>query len=195
MNTKNLLHFFSFKTDLPIDTNEVAAKIASYGMLEVVEFVGVSLDEKRLKGAFNQYTCFPGVYALPAVKTEIFYVNTDDSKWKRLVCCKELLHLLDDNGAKSETREHVSDLIKNMCGAMPILADANLVQTFTDHAMVLYAMALLLPFRARELMLPDYKSGRINDDIISEWVDLPPEVVHIVMSDGWPGLYNILSGK
>jgi len=188
MNTKNLLSYFSAKTDLPISPNEVASKIVSYGISDGVKFVGVSLDEKVVKGA--------GVYAEPVVCTEVYYVINDTTKWQRLVCCKELLHLFDTEGAKSASSAHISDLISNMClGSVSQGADDNIIQTFTDHAMVFYAMAILLPLRARELMMSDYKSGKLTVDTISDWADIPIEAVQIVMSDAWLGLYGILNGN
>lgn len=190
MKIKDFLAFFSDETTLPIEINAVKEKAVALGQKDEFFFVGVKLQQEILKGMFHSYSYTNGVYGDRIDAVNIFYNENEEYEWQRLICCKEILHSMDSEESKSQTQEQVRNLIANMSADK---APEFEIQSFTDHLMVFYAMAILIPFELRERMMPDYESGKINNEIIGRWAKVPPLVSSYVMSKSWKNLYEILN--
>jgi len=193
MSIKRILAHFSAQTQIPVEIEAVANQVKAHGTLDTIVFLGVDVNEKRMKGAFFEYSRSPGVYAQPEFFAEIYYVSTMSLEWQRLVCCKELLHLLDKEPAKSGDEGQISDLISSLCSGDRLHTEDD-IQTFADRLMVYYAMAILLPYAVRERLLPDFRSGKISAETIAVWAKIPSVVVSIVMSDKWPAVHSLFNG-
>jgi hypothetical protein len=194
MSVKKLIAYFSEKVELPIPISSVVEQIRLYSILDDISFVGVSLDERKIKGAFFEYSRSPAVYAYPEFFAEVYYIETQPIEWRRFVVCKELLHLLDKKPAKSGNETEISELITSLCEG-DTLNPEDEFQTWTDHLMVFYAMAILLPYNARELLLPGLSAGHLTVGDIAAMAQVPEIVVNFVMSDKWPIIHNVFNGE
>jgi hypothetical protein len=195
VNIKKLVEHFSTYTVAPIDPDDVADQIRSYGVQDQISFIGVTLDTLVLRGAFYQYVRSPGVYANGEICVDIYYDVNQEPCWRRLVCCKELLHLLDNSSCKTSTIEDCQNLID---GLSSITSSTDLspesLAAWADHMTVYYAISILFPWRMRELLFKEVQAGRTTTEQVAQLVDLPLSAVSLVLSDQWPRLYEILAG-
>jgi hypothetical protein len=61
--------------------------------------------------------------------------------------------------------------------------------------MTFYAMAVLLPWDAREILREDFLEDESRFPVIVEKCDLPESIVRLILSDRWPRLYQSISGN
>ena len=163
-NIYSLIDFFSNFTVLPIDPDDVKEQIIEYGVKDEIEFVGVDLDEIVIIGAFHQYVKSDGVYADPIVCADIYYDRAQERKWRRVICCKELLHLLDRSHSRTATQQDCERLLDDL--AIIEIPQSKFspeaLQAWEDHLTLYYAVAILFPIGAREILYPAYASGRLS---------------------------------
>lgn len=197
-NIHKLIGFFSEFTVLPIDPDEVRDTIVSYGIKDEIEFVGVDVDDRVLYGAYRQYVKSDGLYADPVVHVDVYYNRSLGRDWKRLVCCKELLHMLDHTVSKTATKNDCENLVTHLAGLNldgdPPFSNEKL-QAWNDELMLYYAVAVLFPWEAREILYQDYCEDNARITEIVKVCDLPVSVVRLVLSDRWPRLYHLLAGS
>jgi hypothetical protein len=196
-NIHSLIDFFANFTVLPIDPDDVRDQILEYGVKDEIEFVGVTLDERIIIGAFHQYIRSPGVYADPIVCADIYYDRSQERKWRRVICCKELLHLLERSHRKTATQEECERLLDDLVqiNGPKSKFSPEAMQAWEDHLTLYYAVAILFPIGARDILHPYFVSGSLSIEKISQDADLPESVVALVMSDRWPDLHSILLGS
>src|ERR1700722_811156 len=144
-NIHKLIDFFSSYTELPIDPDDVRDKILSYGIKDEIEFVGVDIDTRIIYGAFRQYIYRNAVYGEPIVHVDIYYDRSLTRDWKRVVCCKELLHMLDLSISRAATREDCENLVDHLAGlTMESPFSEEKLRAWNDELMLFYALAVLL---------------------------------------------------
>jgi hypothetical protein len=114
-------------------------------------------------------------------------------EWQRLVCCKELLHILDSVETRVSRPEDIERLVEK------IVLPADLQDPFTDgiHALTdrvaaTYAAAILFPFGAREIVLKPFLERKLPLTRLADMAELPPRYVAIVMSEIWPEIHKML---
>jgi hypothetical protein len=194
-NIYKLIDHFSSFTVLPVDPDDVRDQIISYGIKDEIEFVGVTLDTRIIYGAFHQHIRRDGVYAEPVICADIYYDTSLTRDWRRLVCCKELLHILDHSVSKTASKMECENLVTHLADfTLESPFSREKLQAWTDELMMFHAAAVLFPWDARESLYRDYCQDNTRLDEIIKAVDLPESVVRLVLSEGWPNLYNTLSG-
>ncbi len=208
MKVSDLILHFSTHTDMPVKVNLVRDLILSRGMQDKIEFVGVEYDVSIIRGKLKQYIHRDGLYSDPELISEIYYDRNQEMHWKRLVCCKEMLHILDRPLWKAKTQSHVSELISKIVLPAGIRAllheisgpapseesqaekEVHTLRALLDLHTDLQAVAVLFPLAVREHLLPFYGQNRLSVDDIALFVDLPVKYISIVMSAHWPGMHK-----
>ncbi len=191
----NLIEFFSTFTVIPIDPDDVKAQIIEYGVKDEIYFVGVTLDERILRGSLIHYYKTPGVYSEPIICADIYYDRNQQRRWRRVICCKELLHILDHSVSRTATRESCEKLIDDFVAIVNDGASAysdEKLHAWTDTLTLYYAVSVLFPAEVRDEIHPLFADGKLSISEIADKADLPEELVRLVMSDGWPGLYDVI---
>lgn len=190
----DIIRHFSSTFTLPVQVDDVVAEFRARGIMDEVYFWDVESDIDILKGRATHWSYPPG----PSL-TEVRCLDVDisanlDIRWRRLVSCKELLHLLDRESIRVNSDAQLDHLIEK------IILPASLQDPFTDGAATnsdrvaeLQAAAILFPFSAREVLLPYVADGRLSFDQVVAMADLPPRYVAYVLSDVWPGIHEILT--
>ncbi len=196
MKIHDILEHFSSFTSVPVDPDDLAAEIKKAGIRDEINFVEVDIDERILRGALHTHVYTPGVYGEPQVCSDIFYSKGLTRAWRRFVCCKELLHILDNSVSVTATQQDFEALIAGLC-TTPDTAnpfDASGLQVWGDRLMIYYATAVIFPLRVREVILDAFGD---TPDIpqVAKWLDVPERVAALVLSDHWPSLYKALLGR
>jgi hypothetical protein len=192
-----VVEFFSGFTVLPIDPDDVADQIKSYGVKDEIEFVGVTLDVRIIRGALHHYVHHPAVYAEPVICAAIYIDRSQPREWRRLVAIKELLHLLDESTSQTATAGDCEKLLDDLVNIKDAASefDVSALQAWQDLLMLYYAMAVAFPENARDILFEDYKAGHISLQDIQSRVDLPMQAVELVMSEGWPAICRRVTGR
>ena len=100
---------------------------------------------------YYQFTKRNGVYSDPLLCTLIVYSSKLSLDWQRLVCAKELIHVMDGKEEKTETAEELEGLIEKLIGPLSTedfgLAD---LMAGKGKLAVYQALAVLFPDSARD---------------------------------------------
>lgn len=111
MSVRDLIERYAGGTHLHVRVNVVREYMMS-GELAIkdrIRFIGVEIDVNVLRGFIHQYIEKPlnGSALRPGACADIYYDRRQPIEWQRLVCCKELLHLMDPDSYKTNTPAHV----------------------------------------------------------------------------------------
>lgn len=191
-----VVEFFSCFTVLPVDPDEVADHVRSYGIQDEIEFVGVDIDIRVIRGALHHYSYHPSAYAAPRLCADIYFDRSQPREWRRLIAVKEVLHLLDHSVSKTTSVADCEKLISALSSYNATSSEFDIVSVhaITDLMMLYFAIAVVFPADARDIVYGPYKEGHLSLDEIRIWADLPMEVVALVMTDEWPSISNKLAG-
>ncbi len=193
MEAIDLLAAFEDRTSLPVDVNDVVDFLRSNGNEDDIEFIGADLDSEILQGAVKIWHARDKPYADPTRMVNIFYNRNEPKDWQRLICCKELLHLIDPAGAYSCDEKAIEKLADEI-GLPPEMQDPFKAgfETNVDRVAELRAVALLLPWAAREVMLPYYLEGKLSIEDIARQADIPRKYAGIAMHPAWDDIYGAM---
>lgn len=196
MEVKALIAEFASHRRLPVDVNDVLAKLRENGIDDDVEFIGVDFDTSIMQGKIKIYHARPRPYAEPVRYANIYYHRGHDSDWQRFICCKEMLHLVDPPGAQTKTPEEIAALEEKI-GLPPEMQDPEQDgwATNVDRLAEFRAAAILLPWACRELLVAPLHRGDLSLDDIARMADIPRKYVGFVMSPYWETVHPMLVGS
>jgi hypothetical protein len=193
MKVHDLIRTFSTIEKLPVDVNDVLACLRENGNDDKIEFIGVDLDPEILRGAIKVFHVRNGVYSDPERWVNIYYHKSGDSAWERMVCCKEISHLLDPNDAYTQTTEAIEKLADKI-GLPPEMQDptADGFAANVDRLAEFRATALLMPKAARDLLRAPFKEHKLTLSDIARMADMPTRYAGFAMSDIWDSVHDLL---
>lgn len=170
-----------------MQTDEVIAVLKEWGVRDEIWFFEVEIDTGIMKGQVAEWEA-PWDDGNTRRFADISTAKGLSSGEKRLIQCKELLHLLDSDLGLVRDPDAIMDLIQEVV-APPDPDDPYGDDGDIDSRTILHALAVLFPWHVRELLLPAYRLHVITPQMIADRLDLPTEQVELVMSDKWPGIY------
>ena len=187
----DLIAYFSKKTRLPVDLNEVKDWLLQRSYQDEINFLPSDLDTGVIRGFLKRVRRKYGWDIETRDISNIYYDQSQGADWINLVVAKELIHILD--AARCSTKEEYEKLRKSL--ALP--NDLKNMLSSPDFALMdklgsIPAAAILLPLAARELLLPAYEAKVLTDEIIAELAVIPIQHVRSVMSSDWPDVHAIL---
>jgi hypothetical protein len=193
MKVADLIGEFSKRTTLPVDVNDVLDCLKKNGNDDDIEFIGVDLDPDILQGLIKIFHMREKLYGDPTRMVNIYYHKGHTVDWQRMICCKELFHLLDPASAETKTSQDIAKLAEKI-GLPPEMQDptSDGMATNMDRLAEFRAAAILLPWEARQILIAPYKSGAITANDIARLADMPRKYVGFVMSDVWEHVFPIL---
>lgn len=171
---------------LPVDLDRdvipdiIAMKVCN----EIFYFHDPEMDTGSLRG-HHVSECIPWNDETTKVHATISY-GRGTNEMIRLVSCKEMLHLLDPKSCLTSSVEEIDYLISKIALPQNLVDPTDGHQVLTDRMVIILALAVLFPMRAREILLPAYVAGKISLERIADDAELPPEYVATVLHDSWP---------
>lgn len=184
MTYKALVDSFAGTEDLPVRINDVLAWIRTSTDYKDIRLHPVDRGKKAFRGACRRISVPKG----PAysgdfdIVTQIIYAKTLPEEWKRLVICKELLHIFDPQGQRVNTPEAVTKLITSIIA--PELKGLPFLPALNDQLGAFKAMAVLLPRAARLKLQRAYETEHRSVTEIASFASLPPTYVEIWLREG-----------
>ena len=186
MSLKKLYEVFRGHEQLPIEIEEIAQAICNLGFQDRIEFHSVSMDTRELCGVIYQYTDQAVVYGEPRLVTLIAFPNDVSIPDSRVICCKELLHVIDRAGERVNSATRLDHVTVDLLGEKDEAASAEAFIAAQDRLTIYRCLPLLFPAAARAAAVEMFKNGERTVDQIAEWASLPRELVAFILGDDWP---------
>ena len=181
-----LVDSFSDQEEMPILIDSVIEWIRTRTDHKTISLHPVKRTKKAFRGACRRIaipTSGAPLYSADfEIITQILYGIDLPDDWKRLVICKELLHVFDPQGEQVATPEAVEKLIMSVIS--PDLKGAPFLPALNDHLGAFRAMAVLMPRATRTKIAPAFLDGSRTVAEISSFVRLPDHYVDIWLRHG-----------
>jgi hypothetical protein len=197
MSIGHVVRHFEGIGKVPVDIKDVLALVREICPDEVIKVRGVDVDNKKIRGNCYRYKIADGAILVPRPVSLVVYSTRDDEYCQRLVCCKELIHIVDPDPIVTSKKEEVIHLAERVTKPVKFGASGlnpNDLQVFLDQLAKWEALAVLFPFGLWEEVMPKYKKGKVDLETISDWVEIPVEFVNTIMTDAWEKLRTGLIG-
>lgn len=188
----DLIKEFSVLTEVPVSLDDVKDALLKRGVAdEIYYFLEAALNPEILEGALVQWE-----YPNNGKMVRVAHIDCAKSlrpERKRLVVCKELLHLLDEPDMRVSTAEEFERLTSRL-GLPP--EDQDPVKdgdkTISDRVGIYKAIAVLFPWATREVFMKPFNEGKLSHEDIAKIVDIPARYAALVMTDVWEAVHNVL---
>lgn len=112
---------------------------------------------------------------------DIRYSRDLNRCWRRFVCCKELMHVFDNEDERTDSRHKFFTQMTQLESA-PLKQDASPMLS-AEIKTVWMALAVLCPLPLRNQYLPAWQKGELTDYDVALKFRVPELVIHNVMSD------------
>lgn len=194
MKAADVIKAFAGRTQLPIDVNDVVPLLRENGHDDDIEFIGADLNPDILQGAIKIWHARALPYAEPQRMVNIYYHRGHSKDWQRMICCKELVHVLDPEWARTSDAAAIDKLAEEI-GLPPEMQDPmkDGIETNVDRLAEWRAAAILIPAEARNLLKPFYDDKRLSLADIARQADIPSKYAGLVMHGAWDQIYEILT--
>jgi len=181
-----LVESFSSQEDMPVLIDSVIEWIRANTDHKIIELHPVKRDKKAFRGACRRKSIpaagAPMYSADFEIITQILYGEDLPEEWKRLVICKELLHVFDSQGERVSTPDAVKKLITSVVA--PDLKGVPFIPAINDQLGAFKAMAVLMPRAARVKLTSAVQRDARTIKEISSFVNLPEHYVDIWIRHG-----------
>ena len=187
MSVSKLIRHFEGLGKIPVPMNEVVGEFRKKVLTSGLAVKGVNLPANVLRGTHYGYHHEPseGSIVMPGRMIMVIYSTQQPLRWQRLVCCKELVHVLDSAVVRTSQPHEVVQLGEKLADKSRRYTGSDDLQWFFDDLAIYKALAILFPFGLREEIMGAYIAKRVDDEMLAEAVQLPVEYVRPVMSERW----------
>ena len=165
MSVGRVVRHFQGVGRVPVSIGEVLDVIREIAPDEIIDIWGVDIDPRILRGNCYRYrrSPLPGSFATETRHALITYSSRMPLGEQRLVCCKELVHILDPDPILTTTAIQVVSLADNLVNQSTApIKNQDDVSAFLDRMARLQALAILFPYGLWEDIMPKYKSGKVS---------------------------------
>lgn len=193
MSLTRLVAAFTQARELPIEIPEVRDVVVSFGIQDKIICIPEASDPGKCRGVYYQFTTRDGVYADPILTSLIVYSGNLDVPWQRVICAKEMIHIMDAQAEKTRTQEEVQGLLDKLLGPLSTedygLAD---LMAAVDKLALYQSLIFLFPDLARDDARAQIAAHTRTPEQIAVWAALPLPLSNLVIGDDWPDLKKIL---
>lgn len=167
---------FSRYTTVPVSVLDVRQHILDLGIVDDIQIYETDLDREKVSG-FLQVFRAKGLRVARVVCSDQLL-----PRMRRLVCCKELLHILDEDADMATSRGGVQNLIENL--GLSNLADLP-ATVRSDRNGSLHALMILFPLAYLRQIRPRYDAGEVTLEDVATRVRLPMPYAQVALTDAW----------
>lgn len=186
-----LVRSFSGRTVLPVDVNDIIPFLRENNIQDDIEFVGVDFNTEILQGKIKRWTSRNAVYGDQIFYANIYYPRNVTLDWQRMICCKELLHLMEPHDWHVSAKEDILKLAQKI-GLPREQQDApgDGIHAMSDRVMEYIALAVLFPWAAREQLIVPFQADKLTLADIARLADIPHRYVGLLMHEMWDPVYK-----
>lgn len=171
---------------VPVSLDDVVHRVRGLVPDERVSVIAVDIDPSLLRGLCVTLREDDGAMLTRIKHSRILFSSQMSLPEQRLVCCKELIHVLDADPVRTSSHGQILPLAERMAhGHTNNLKGPDDVKAFVDAMAKWQALALLFPYGFYEQIYPHFKAGRVSNTAIASYVGLPQVYVDVVLTDTW----------
>ena len=185
----DIYQFFSCSTAIPIRIDSIAGFLTDSGFANRIYFCEVDIDPDIMWAQLRAYKQ-RFAYGDEFTEYEIQYSKRLTDAQKRLACCKELLHILDEENQIAASQEAVETLIQQM--SIPPQSGISLPAA-NDHLGIVRALLVLVPRDCLVKFKTAYDAGDITADEVAKATGIPVEFARLTLQDFWQDLANSIT--
>lgn len=184
-----LVSHFAEAKELPIEIPDVRDAVISFGIQDQIICIPEQSDPGKCRGVYYQFTYRERLYGDTSLVSLIVYSANLDVPWQRVICAKEMIHIMDGQAEKTHTEEEVQGLIDKLLGPLSTedygLAD---LMAAVDKLALYRSLTFLFPDAARDDARAQIAEKKRTPEQIAQWASLPLPLSDLVISDDWPEL-------
>ena len=178
MSLRKLVRHFAGQASPPILLDDIRDWFINNGHVDHLWFI----ESPNFSGLVGQYTLQslqPAPYASQETLADVYYATHLDLKWRRVVCCKELLHIFDGEEQRTFLPEHVEGLTAALVShGTP---EDLIHQIAVEYANFFNALAVLVPLHLLEAFEAKHSSSAAAIQAMSDEFQIPVELVPLVL--------------
>ena len=170
MSISRLIRFFSTFSVLPIEIPVVVEQIIEeYDIVDDISIIPLDIPASELKGVHYRFLqrMEPPQTGFDR-KVLIGFSRHLTVPWQRVVCCKELIHIMDGTPFRTTTRAGVDRLVPRLLSRSSIapmgVADLGAIK---DIIATYQALAVLFPEEMREHFASQFRAKKITIEKIA----------------------------
>lgn len=197
MNIKDLILEVDKEVEFPILVDNIAKILIQNNVRDDIEFVPADMDMQNVKGFIREWETVPAPYSSEGKRmARIYYSDKLNDCWKRYICAKELIHLLDGKFVAVDNPKKLSDLMIGMSTDLgPWLQtmaqghpDDNPVRVpisapcLVDYAAEWLAIPVLVPPTAQKKIVDQYSSNKMTAYDVAYLFRIPQKFVPFITS-------------
>lgn len=194
MEFKELLSRFVVCEELPIDVQDDLVPIIKENFDLELYFWPADMDHGVYRGQISHWE-YPKDETHKQMQQviDITYASNLPTDWQRVICAKELIHILDPIDTRVSTEDGFSRLIEKIVLPPGMAEAADGAKVWNDRLGIYCAIAVLFPWAARQLFIDPYKAGKISIQEIAAIVDIPRQYAALVMHELWEEYHHMIS--
>jgi len=176
----------------PVRVNDIRAFFIDNGVQEEINLLEVDMDKDVCAAIFERRTDVAPPYSTSPRVANILISNQLNECWRRLIACKELIHLTDTDGHRAKTRQQIKTLIDDVLGLPNNQRDPQDMckEAQADWMAFNSALFLLAPVIAIDKMRDSYYAGKIDQMDIALFFKIPEVFVPLIMSEEYAEFYT-----
>lgn len=178
----NIYEYFACFTKLPVRLDDIIEQALEYGVVDEFQFIPVDIDPEKLLGMLREFEQTDADGNKRKIAQIFWSINFDDEPNLRLICCKEILHVFDNDKDTARTAAAVGSLIDQI---MVPPSSGITASAMSDKIGMLNALKILLPRDALEILKPKVESGGISVEDVARLADIPEPYARLALSDIW----------
>ncbi len=169
---------------VPVEVEILKQAVCSYSQVDAIHINAFRLKTAHVLGQVQFFRRTPQLgYAEPALEAEIYVSSYLNDCWRRYVVCKEIMHCILDQKAKT----HVGNIADLKALAETLvnrsLAALHKVKGFeTEITAEIMAIEALFPLELRETHIERYRDGGLTDLQLAYRYKIPEEIVRSAMA-------------
>lgn len=190
---EQLIAAFDQVTEFPIEISEVRDYFLTHFVQDEIVFrPDEKMDKAVLRGLYYQFSYRKEMYGDRILCSLIIYSSQISREWQRVICCKELIHILDAKSEQTKSIEELDGLMRRILGPLSTEDfDVFDIMAAKDRLALYQAIPVLFPMSARERALSLMANGTKLEEIATQ-VSLPTNIVAVAMTEEWPDLIHNL---
>ena len=179
-----IIEFFSCLSRLPIRIDDVREHALELGGVDEIRFHETEMDSALVQGVHRMYEEM--VNGERKRVAEIIYSADLSKERRRIVCCKEILHIFDRESRTAESKEAVDSLIEQIVIPFsPGVYGTTSNSANSDYLGDYFALLVLLPRDALHQIRPKYEAGEVSVEDVARLAQIPIGFARLGLSDIW----------
>jgi len=186
----NIYEHFSTYTNLSIKLDTICEQAKEYDAAHEFKFAAVEIDADKMLAMHRMYQEIDSNGNPYRTAVIAWSSSIRDESVRRLVCCKEILHVFDDDTHTAQTLDAVNSLLDQVVVPPSSGILATTASAESDKNGMLHALMILLPRDSLAILKPMVEEGQIGVEDVARLAEIPEPYARLALSDVWQDIVD-----